>query len=297
MKTTRIQIAKPDILRFFDTLPVRVHKASDIARYLDEQREFWRLALSTTATQFIEFLCASAKLKQVEFAFPRPYRKETRYIWGEVPIYQVMLALKAGAYFSHYTAVHMHGLTEQVPKTIYLNQEQVLESSLTAELSQKNIDAAFRRPVRMSRNVAEVEDFRLCVISGKNTGKLGVIEEEKLDAYGRPMGRVRFTNVERTLIDIVVRPAYAGGVFEVLKAYRLAKDVVSVNRLVATLKKLGHIYPYHQAIGFYLERAGYKSSAIDLLSEFPREYDFYLTHKMAQTQYVPRWRLHIPEGF
>ena len=40
----------------------------------------------------------------------------------------------------------------------------------------------------------------------------------------RRVGKIRLTNIERTLIDIAVRPVYSGGVFEVLKAYRLAKD-------------------------------------------------------------------------
>ena len=66
-------------------------------------------------------------------------------------------------------------------------------------------------------------------------------------------GPLRFTNLERTLIDAAVRPVYAGGVFEVRKAYQLAKEKVSVNRLAALLQKLNYIYPYHQAIGFYLE--------------------------------------------
>jgi predicted transcriptional regulator of viral defense system len=191
----------------------------------------------------------------------------------------------------------MHGLTEQVPKTIYINQEQVHDSIPTGELTQQSIDAAFRRPVRVSRNVAVMKDLRICVISGKNTGGLGVIEEDKLDVHGRPVGKVRLTGIERTLIDIAVRPVYAGGVHEVLKAYRLAQGGVSVNRLAAMLKRLGYIYPYHQVIGFYLDRAGHKASSVDLLREFPREFDFYLTHKMAQTEYVAEWRLYVPKGF
>ncbi len=101
-------------------------------------------------------------------------------------------------------------------------------------------------------------------------------------------GPLRFTNLERTLIDATVRPVYAGGVFEVRKAYELAKEKVSVNRLAALLQKLDYIYPYHQAIGFYLERAGYKVGLVSLLRRFPMEFDFYLAHDMGQTEYVQR---------
>ena len=58
------------------------------------------------------------------------------------------------------------------------------------------------------------------------------------------------------MIDIAVRPVYGGGVYEILAAYRAALDRIDVDRVVEYLTSLGHMYPYHQAIGFYLQRAG-----------------------------------------
>ena len=109
--------------------------------------------------------------------------------------------------------------------------------------------------------------------------------------------QVHVTNIERTLIDITVRPSYAGGIFEVLKAFTLAKEQVSVNALAAMLQKIQHTYPYHQAIGYYLERAGYKPRVLDLMRRFPMEYDFYLANAMGEAEYVKDWRLFIPKGF
>jgi hypothetical protein len=95
-----------------------------------------------------------------------------------------------------------------------------------------------------------------------------------------------------------VRPFYAGGVFEVLKAFRLAHGKVSINKLTATLKKLNYKYPYHQAIGFYLEKAGvYKKPVINLLRKFPIKYDFYLSYGMKDKDYSNKWRLFYPKGF
>ena len=64
------------------------------------------------------------------------------------------------------------------------------------------------------------------------------------------------TNVERTLIDITFRPVYAGGVLEVLKAFTQAKRQVTTKNLLKLLEEMDYAYPYHQAVGFYLESSG-----------------------------------------
>jgi hypothetical protein len=294
MNKTRLQIAKPDIVNYFDTQASKVLKLTDLKAILSEQRAFWRLAQRTTTQPFIEFLTEHSKLKHLEFPFP--YRTETRYVWGDVPFLEVLMTIKPGCYFSHYTAVRMHGLTEQVPKTIYLNHEQHLKSQSTGGLAQGRIDAAFSRRPRISNNQITFDNVSICLVNGKNTNQLGVIADNVYYDNEIPV-RVRLTNLERTLIDITVRPIYAGGIAEVQKAFLLAKDRLSINALAAMLPKLEHTYPYHQAIGFYLERAGYKSKSIDLLKRFPMDYDFYLANEIGETVYVPEWRLHVPKGF
>ena len=290
---TRLQIAKDDIVRYFDSQETKVLRQADIAKVLQDQRGFWRLAQSTTTLALIDFLLKQGRLAKLEFPFPS--RRETRYVWGDVPLLEVLLSLKAGSYFSHYTAVRLHGLTEQIPKTIYLNHEQPPRPQGTP-LQQKAIDFAFRARPRVSNNQVDFESYRICLINGKATGQLGV-ETQSARYDDQPPATVRVTNLERTLIDIAVRPIYAGGVNEVAKAYSLAADRFSVNRLSAMLKKLQHSYPYHQAIGFYLEKSGVPELMLDIFRSFPQEFDFYLANQMGETDYVPGWRLFVPKGF
>ena len=294
MSPTRIQIARPDIIRYFDERPSKALHQVDIAGILRQQRAFWRLADSTTTTNFIQFLMESGKLSKFEFPFPKPYKRKTVYAWGDVPFHEVVLGISSKCYFSHYSAVKIHGLTEQTPKTHFINEEQRLGSWLAGKLTQASIDAAFRRPVRFTKRIAETENYRVVFLNGKNTAKLGVVEESFSGSEGERFGRLRVTNLERTLIDIAVRPAYSGGVSEILKAYASARDRVSVNRMLAMLKKLSFIYPYHQVIGFYLERAGFRSSSLDLVRRIPMEFDFYLEHDLKEKDYVVDWRLFTP---
>lgn len=282
---------KTDIVGYFENCPTKIFTSSQLKNLLKEGEDLWWIGRFMKVNDFIEFLVGNTKLGKVSFFFPN--RNTIKYTWGDVSKYELVLSLNPKGYFSHYTAVFLHELTEQVPKTIYLNCEQSWKPRQQTELEQKNIDWAFKRPVRVSNTIADYEGYRVCLLSGKSTKQLGVVEMEG------PKGEtIPVTGIERTLIDITVRPVYSGGIFEVLKAYRLAKESVSINKLAAILKKLDYVYPYHQAIGFYMERAGvYRESQINLLSKFEMKHDFYLTYQMKDMEYSKRWRLYYPKGF
>ena len=293
MLKSRFQIAKSDVVDAIDTMSTNVFTSSQLAHLLDQNREFWRLSKDTTVTKFINELRQSAQLKKVELDFPN--RKEIRYVWRDATTYQLLMTLPGNPYFTHYVAMSLHQLTEQIPKIIYVNCEGRPLPRATGGLEQHRIDLAFRGKGRPSNNITTVKDQAVCLLNGKNTEQLGVI-----DGLGPVGERIRLTNVERTLIDSTVRPMYSGGVGEVLKAFKMAKekDVVSVNKLAATLTKLDYIYPFHQAIGFYMERTGmYPDSTLDIMRQFEIKFDFYLTYQMKDPEYSRSWRLFYPKGF
>jgi predicted transcriptional regulator of viral defense system len=291
MQRTRIEIAKQDIVKLFEDHQNHVFKRSQIEEILHKNRGSWRLTQSMTASDFLNFLLNKTKLKVIKLDFPS--RAETRYVWGDVSAYQLALSLKQNSYLTHYTAMFFHDLTQQIPKTIYLNFEQPVKYNPGSTLEQKNIDWAFRQKARVSNNIASYGEQRICILNGRETGMLGVVNQ--YDEYGR---EIKITNIERTLIDIAVRPFYAGGIYEVLNAYRRAKGKFSINKMLAMLKQLNYVYPYHQAIGFYMTRAEvYKESFLKLFSKFKMEYDFYLTYQMKNIEYSKEWRLYYPKGF
>jgi len=290
-KLTRFQIAKSDIVSSFEGYDKEILSYYDISRILDQNREFWRLQRSLTTPRFIELLTENTNLKSHELAFAR--KKYWRFTWGDVSVYKLALGLERNTYFTHYTALYWHNLTDQIPKTIYVNYEQPKKRYVSNTLLQTNIDRAFRNSQRESKNIASIGDYKICILNGKFTNRLGVI-----DMVTPENENIELTDIERTLVDIVVRPTYSGGIHEVLNAYRKAEKRVSVNKLSAMLQKLNYIYPYYQAIGFFLQRAGvYRESQVQLLKNFDFKYDFYITHKMGDTEYSKEWRLYYPKGF
>lgn len=288
---TRLQIAQSDILQYFETADRPVYTRRELSSVLEENRGFWRLAQRTTVDEFIKFLREKGQLQDHEIKAEKYPETMHRYTWGDVSNLQLALSIRPNSYISHGTAMYLHGLTDLVPKTIYINKEQSPKPS-SGKLSQKGIELAFSRKQRTSNLSFKLHGATVVVINGKNTNRL---EVESIKGPDNDL--VDCTSLERTLIDIVVRPAYAGGVRQVVEAYKDAKNAVSVNRLKATLIKLRYTYPYHQAIGFIMEYAGYAQKKIEMLSELGIDYDFYLTHGMKEPRYSNKWHLYFPREF
>lgn len=289
-RTSRLQIARADILKAFEAAPRRVFGAEDIGEMLEQNRAFWRLSSRTGLRKFIEFLLEKSDLRIKEIV---PVNHDIsaicRYVWKEASSFEVALSLKKDAYLCHGTAVAIHGLNDQIPNRLYLNKEQSPKSG-SGGLTQAGIDRAFANQQRETRLVYRFDETEVAIVWGKNTGNLEVI------GMNHGGANLRVTSVERTLIDIAVRPAYAGGPLQVLAAYRGAMEKVSVGVLIATLRKLEYIYPFHQAIGFYMERAGYPESKYKRLKELGLKFDFYLSYGVKDPEYVPNWRIYIPRG-
>jgi hypothetical protein len=288
---SRLKSATDEISAYFANLPNPVFTLRDIQRILAQQRLEWNLPASVGTRKFVDFLLSSTALRQVS---PRSelYGVINRFAWGEVSPYLIALSMKSKSYLSHGTAVSLHALTDQIPKIVYVNHEQTVKPPPTGDLTQESLDRAFSHAQRRSKYIFHNESWQFVILSGKNTGDLGVITLPSLKNE-----TLHVTSLERTLIDIVVRPDYSGGVYQILQAYRSAREKMSANVLLAHLKKLDYRYPFHQAIGFYMQRAGYESERWERLRALPIRFDFYLSHNIVDKAYDKDWRLFFPKGF
>lgn len=267
----------------------RVLRSKDLLQVLNEHREEWKIPRSVGYQKFLRFLMEQVRLRRIDL--PLPHRRETLFVLDDVPVLAIALAAKPGGYLTHFTAMGLHELTTQVSKTVYVNVEQRPQPSNPGSLTQESIDRAFRNQQRKTTNVAEHAGLRLMYVNGKHTGRLGV-EQRRLDSGDV----VEATNLARTLIDIAVRPAYSGGVPEVMQAYRAAVERVSGEEIAEMLSAMRFVYPYEQAVGYYMERAGAPSGSVAMFRRKRFEFDFYLAHGMRETVHVPEWRLFAPKG-
>jgi predicted transcriptional regulator of viral defense system len=288
----KLATAKPLIENFFQSATKRVYKKAEISSVFSEHKKDWRIPSEISLSKIIDFLSKESKLREVEI--PSTYEfTEKRFIWESASAYELATSLRKNSYLSHGSAIFLHALNDQIPHIIYLNYEQSEKPESKGELTQTAIDRAFGNNQRKSNLSFFYEtDYEITIINGKHTNRLEVIEIEH-ENVALPV-----TGIERTLIDITVRPAYAGGVFQVFEAFKTAKDRVSVNVLIATLKKMKYVYPYHQAIGFYMERAGYPEKLWARLLTIGTDFNFYLAHHLPKKKnFDEKWKLYYPDGF
>ena len=290
-------VTKPWLERLWELLgemDMASFSRNDIAEIIQTNKEELDIPPSLTVSRVLGYLVGEGRLSEVKLM--REGRRTTqgsmtRFVTDRASPLALGLSLRSESYLSHSTAVFVQGLTEQVPKTIYVNKEQSPKHHGKGRLTQPAIDRAFSNAPRKSKYVFATDENRFVLLSGKNTRRLGV--EEVRDANGKP---IDVTNMERTLIDIVVRPAYSGGVPEIINVYRNAKGKVSVKRLLGILRELEYTYPYHQSIGFIMQRAGFEERELRLLESFGIKWKFYLDYKLVEPEFDERWKLFYPKG-
>jgi predicted transcriptional regulator of viral defense system len=274
---------------YFSRAKTRVLRPKQLTSLLQENRRTWPLPADLSDGGVIDAVLKSTDLKEVTLDAENDYRDVRRYVWGRVSEYEVALSLRPEAYLSHATAMFLHGLSDRRPNTIYVNQEQSAKPKRDAVLTQEGITRAFAATQRQSKYSFRHNDTRIVVVSGKNSKRLEVALLPTQEGRDVPA-----TGLERTLIDITVRPAYTGGVRNVMRAYELAKGRLSGPKLLETLLRLDHTYPYDQALGFYLERAGHPERDVSPFRKKRFRFDFFASHGLKDPAYDRRWRLYYP---
>lgn len=282
--------AKDAIIQHFDARRKSVFRPRELSTVLTEKREDWNLQEYVGPKRFTNFLISNGGLRQITLK-SKKYGQQKLYIWGDVSPFEIAMSIRPGSYLSHGTAVFLHGISDQIPKLIYVNKEQSVKPRPQGGLSQDRLRFAFSRKQRESQYIFEWPTGKAILLNGKASDRLEVIDMDG------PNGELlSVTGLERTLVDIVVRPTYAGGVFEIAEIYRNVKDMVSAEKLASILKSLDYVYPYHQAIGFLMERAGFDSKSLELMRKPGLDFDFYLQHGLKEPAYDASWRLFFPQG-
>lgn len=286
---TKLVRGETRILAAIDPHPGRIYTRPQLAEPFRRLRREGTIAKSTNLDAFINFLVIRRHLISISLEAKEYSKEAKRYCAGPPSPFVLAASLRKNGYLSHGTAAYLHKLIKTPPAAIYLNVEQSVKVTRNSPLSQLAIDRAFAGKQRHSRLSYENGNLKVMIVAGKNTGRLGV----ELSAHPAALG-TKITNPERTLIDITVRPAYAGGIHQVLEAFQAAREQVSAPALALILDQLNYSYPYAQAIGFLMQRAGYRAERLEPFRLRVSQFKFHIAHGVKSPAYDDTWKLYIP---
>jgi predicted transcriptional regulator of viral defense system len=273
------------IVNEFKQVMPRAMTRKILSEHLGTRRNAWNAPKSFGVDDLIALLRENDIMGIAEISSEH-YGSKTRYIFGALSPLQLACFFYKNSYLSHGSALHLHGLAPL--ETIFVNHEQSPKNS-RPRISQAGLNRAFQNSQRQSTYVFRYGTSTITFLNGKNTQGAGIVDMQ--GPRGEPL---KTTSLERTLIDVVVRPQYAGGMSNVLSAFRQAKDRISVAEIARLLAKVKYIYPYHQALGFILQRAGVPEEELAPLKQRAIRLKFYLDYGMNQPAYDPAWKLYYP---
>jgi predicted transcriptional regulator of viral defense system len=153
--------------------------------------------------------------------------------------FEIAMALVNPAAISHWSALHYHGLTEQIPQRIF-----ILTTATTS----------------IPRN-SKVGEITYQCIQVKSKRYFGTQQIWVGDA------RVVITDPERTLLDGLMKPQYCGDFAEVMYAFEVHMPKLKLDCIIDYALKLDTVVA--KRLGWILERQGINSSRLEKLAALP----------------------------
>lgn len=171
---------------------------------------------------------------------------------GATPVheFEIAMALADPAAVSHWSALHYHGLTEQVPRKVFVLT--TTEASVPRVRGEKANSVMGGFPVSgIAYRFIQVKPERFF-----GTEKVWIGE-----------ARVTITDPERTLLDGLSMPQYCGDFAEVLHAFEAWAQASNLEQIIGYALKLDASTA--KRLGWVLERQGVEPSNLERLAALP----------------------------
>ena len=164
--------------------------------------------------------------------------------------FEIAMALVDPAMISHWSAMHHHGLTEQIPRDVFVLTKKGTWIPRMRNDGPEHLGSGY--------SVGDTKYRFTQVIPQRFFGAEMVWVGE---------ARVAITDLERTLLDGLSMPHRCGDFAEVLHAFRVGADRLNMKRIAEYAIRLG--VTTAKRLGWALESQGVASSLLDELASLP----------------------------
>jgi predicted transcriptional regulator of viral defense system len=164
--------------------------------------------------------------------------------------FEIAMALVDPAAISHWSAMHYHGLTEQVPRKVIV----LTTAGATIPRRRSNKDQKANNGYRVGGSTYQFVQVRPERFFGTEKVWLGE-------------ARVTITDAERTLLDGLSMPQYCGDFAEVLHAFEVRGRDLDFEKILDYALRLGDATV--KRLGWVLANRGFTSGRLKRLAQVP----------------------------
>lgn len=172
---------------------------------------------------------------------------------GMTPIheFEIAMALVHPSAISHRSALHFHGMTEQIPQRVYVTTTQTIPVSRTVKRQTKS-HRSFSR---------EINGILYEFIKIKPERFFGFKD------YWIGEAKVTITDPERTLIDGLISPKYFGDWAEVYSAFESRISSLDLNKMIDYSLRLDAVIV--KRLGWIMEKVEVEDAILKRLEAVP----------------------------
>ena len=116
--------AESDIRDYFAKNNFLVYTRNDLIDIFNQQRDFWEIASYRNYKHFLSFL--DEKQILIKEKLVNIHNGAIKYLWNKFNVtnFDKAIAIKKDGYLSNFSAMQIHGITLQIPKTIFVSFDQ-----------------------------------------------------------------------------------------------------------------------------------------------------------------------------
>lgn len=189
--------------------------------------------------------------------------------------FEIAMTLVQPAAISHWSALHHHGLTDQVPRSVFvLTTTGATVPRLTGAKGRRRQEESGYPVLGVTYRFIRVKPQRFFGVEKNWVGE----------------ARVSITDPERTLIDGLTAPQYCGDIAEVLHAFEVRRPELDLERIIRYALRLDEATA--KRLGWVLEKQGIDPAKLESLRQVPvKSYRYLDAAGPLQGPYNRRWMI------
>ena len=207
---------------------------------------------------------------------------------NDISVSDIIEHLSKKYYQSHYSALYFNKLTNQSPSSYFFSREYKNRTAVHSnDFVPLRIKQAFIKPARETSRFFTFNNKSFYLINKQNIDDLGLINSLNTLISGP----------ERTFIECIMSPHYAGGINNIIESYTNVN--LNLKLLFDVYESYSPYYPYWQSIGFIIDRTKNTDLSQKWRSKFAHKkmIDFYLDKNFrSDWKFDPNWRIFYSKG-